>query len=744
MSGMRIFELAKELGTASKEVVSFLKEAGFDVKSHMSVLTPDMEKAARKQFGTKTAAPKPEKKAGKKAESSKETKKPASRATATQKKDTEKAGTPSEPGQKRGGKKKGEPEAASTPEVAPAATVKDKSKETPAEKPKEKVKAKPRKKSAPEKEKSLEPGELGVIQLPRFTTVRQFASKVGRKTREVMAKLGQKGVNAGANQLVEIDLLEELAAQFGYLVEVVEYEHELLAELEKPDKPEDLVQRIPVVTMMGHVDHGKTSLLDKIRSTAVAEREAGGITQHIGAYQVEAGGKKITFLDTPGHEAFTMMRARGADVTDIVILVVAAEEGIKPQTVEAINHARAAGVSMIVAINKVDKPEANPERVKQQLLEHDLMVEDYGGDVIAVPVSAKTGKGIDELLEYVALVAELLELKANPSRSAVGSIIEARVDKGKGPVATVLVQNGTLKRGDVFTCGTTFGRVRAMLNDRGQQVQQAGPSDPVEILGFNDVPMAGDRFYVVPDEAVAREIANAKKMREEELNQVQPVKKLSLDELYRRMEDGNIKELPIVLKGDVQGSVETIEALLNKLSTGKVKINVIHKGVGAISENDVLLATASNAIILGFHVRADKKTQKLAEQEGVEIRIHNIIYELTNEIKAAMLGMLDPDIKEEIIGHLEVRQVFKVPKVGFIAGCYVTDGMITRKSLVRVYRDNVMIHEGRLSSLKRFKDDASEVKQGFECGVAIENLKDIREGDEIEAYIKKEVAATLD
>ncbi|NOY22101.1 MAG: translation initiation factor IF-2, partial [Acidobacteria bacterium] len=410
----------------------------------------------------------------------------------------------------------------------------------------------------------------------------------------------------------------------------------------------------------------------------------------------------------------------------------------------AVNHSKAAGVAIIVAVNKVDKPEANPERVKQQLLDHDLVVEDYGGDVIAVEVSAKTGKGIDELIEYISLVSEMLDLKADPDASAKGSVIEARVDKGKGPVATVLVQNGTLQVGEVFTCGVTSGKVRAMFNEHGKELQKVGPSDPVEILGFNDVPMAGDKFYVVPDESLAREIAQAKQMRQDELNKSEPAKKLSLDELFRRVEDESVKELPIILKCDVQGSVETIEAMLNKLTTRKVKLNVVHKGVGAISENDVLLAAASNAIVLGFHVRPDKKTVALAHQEGIEIRTHNIIYELTNEIRAAMLGMLEPDVTDEIIGHAEVRQVFKVPKIGSIAGCYVTDGVVTRKGLVRVYRDNIMIQESRLGSLKRFKDDASEVKQGFECGLSIENMKDIREGDEIEIYLKKETAATLD
>lgn len=712
MAAIRVHELAKELGAKSKELVELLQGKGFEAKSHMTALTDEMETVLREAFADSENA----------ADAKKKSKTaPADKKTVIPEK---------KPSQKK-----------ETATTAKAVKNADAEPEKTGQQHEQKKAAK---KETGRKPEAVQPGDLGVISLSQYTTIRQFASKVNRKTREVMAKLAAKGVNAGANQLVDAELLEELAGEFGYLVEMVEYAHEAIADLERPDVDADLAYRIPVVTMMGHVDHGKTSLLDNIRSTTVTEREAGGITQHIGAYQVATGDKRITFLDTPGHEAFTMMRARGADVTDIVILVIAAEEGIKPQTIEAINHAKAAGVALIVAMNKVDKPEANPDRVKQQLLEHDLMVEEYGGDLIAVPVSAKSGKGLDELLDYVSLMAEMLELKANANRPARGSIIEARVDKGKGPVATVLVQNGTLQRGDIFTCGTTFGRVRAMLNDRGHQVEEAGPSDPVEILGFNDVPMAGDRFYVVDDEAMARDIADAKKMQEDELALATPVKKMSLEELFSRIEDDSIKELPIVLKADVQGSVETIEAMLEKLTTKKVKINVIHKGVGAVSENDVLLAKASNAIIIGFHVRAGKKTTKLAEQEGIDIRIHNIIYELTNEIKAAMLGMLDPVIKEEITGHVEVRQVFKVPKIGLIAGSYVSDGVITRKSLVRVYRDNIMIHDGKLSSLKRFKDDASEVKQGFECGVGIDNFNDLREGDEIEVYVKKEVADTLE
>ncbi len=725
MANKRIYELAKEINVKSKEIVDYLKSKGADVKSHMSAISESEEKEVINHFTGEKSSPEKESKPSKK--KTEKAKKPEKKKSEPKKKEVKKE-------EKKTEKRKEEKKA--KPKPSPKPSKKEPEKAAKKEEPKP---------APPKKEvKKYEPGELGIIELSEYTTVRQFAAKINVKTKEVMAKLKEKGVNAGANQIVDFDLLEEIAGEFGYLVDKIPYEHEALVELEKPDPEEKLRERPPIVTLMGHVDHGKTSLLDKIRHSRITAKEAGGITQHIGAYQIEYNGKKITFLDTPGHEAFTKMRARGATVTDIVILVVAADEGIKPQTVEAINHAKSAGVAIIVAINKIDKPEANPDIVKNQLTKYDLIVEDYGGDIVAVPVSAKTGEGIDELLEYILLIAEMLELKANPDRSAKGYIIEAKVDKGRGPVATVLVQNGTLKRGDVFTCGFTFGKVRGMFDDLGKQVKEAPPSTPVEVLGFNEIPNAGDKFYVVKNEQVAREIAEIKKLREEEAKAKKQPKKLSLEDLFKKMEEGEIKELPIVLKCDVQGSVETIDALLNKLSNDQVRVNVIHKAVGAISENDVLLASASNAIILGFHVKADKKTMKLAEQEGVEIRIHNIIYELTNEIKAAMEGLLQPEIKEEIIGHLEVRKVFKVPKVGFVAGCYVTDGYITRKANVRVYRDNILIHEGRLSSLKRFKDDVNEVKAGYECGVSIENLKDIKEGDEIEAYVKVEVKRTLD
>ncbi len=728
MSGRRIFQVAKEIDVKSKDIVEKLVEMGFEAKSHMSTISEEAEKKIKEFYSKKEESKTSSDKKKKEPKKAKETKK--------QEKKADKKPEDKKAAKKNETKKEDKKEVKKEKKETKAKETK----KTEAPKKQQQQQPKPKKKQP---EKKYEPGELGIIELSENTTVRIFASKLKRKTKEIMAKLSEHGVQAGANQIVDFSLLEQIAGEFGYLVEKTEYESEILNELEQPDKEEDLVKRYPVVTFMGHVDHGKTSLLDYIRNSRVAAREAGGITQHIGAYQISIADSKITFLDTPGHEAFTVMRARGAQVTDIVILVVAADEGLKPQTIEAINHAKAAGVGIIVAINKIDKPEANPDLVKRQLLEQELVVEDYGGDIVAVEVSAKTGKGIDDLLEYIHLLAEMLELKANPKAKAKGTVIEAKIDKGKGPVATVLIQNGTAKRGNIFSCGYTYGKIRAMFDDMGKQLNEAPPSTPIELLGFNDVPMAGDIFYVVDTEQQARELANAKKLKAEKKAAVSPVKKLSLDDLFKKMEEDQIKELPIVLKCDVQGSVETIDAMLQKLSGDQVKVNVIHKAVGAISDNDILLAASSNAIVIGFHVKANKSTMKLAEREGVEIRIHNIIYEITNEIKNAMEGLLDTETKEEFTGKLQVRQVFKVPKIGFIAGCYVAEGYITRKSLIRVYRDNIMIHEGKLSSLKRFKDDVSEVKQGFECGVGIENFKDLKEGDEIEAYLEKEVAGVL-
>ena len=499
-----------------------------------------------------------------------------------------------------------------------------------------------------------------------------------------------------------------------------------------------LKERPPVVTIMGHVDHGKTTLLDTIRHTNVTAAEAGGITQHIGAYQVEASGKKITFLDTPGHAAFTTMRARGAQVTDITVLVVAADDGVMPQTIEAINHAKAADVPIIVAVNKIDKPEANPDRVKQQLTEHGLVPEEWGGETIYVPVSALKGEGIDELLEMILLVAEVQELKANPDKRARGVVIEAELDKNRGPVATVLVQNGTLRVGDALVAGNYFGKVRAMINDRGRRVKEATPSTPVEILGLSDVPNAGDPFMVFEDEKQAREIADirAERQRQKELK-VQT--RITLDDLYKQIQEGDVKELNIIIKADVQGSAEALRGGLEKIDVEGVKVKIIHSGVGAITESDIILASASNAIVIGFNVRPEPNARAMAEQEKVDLRLHRVIYDVIEEIESAMKGMLDPEYEEKVVGTAEVRQTFKVSKVGTIAGCYVTNGKVVRDGKARLIRDGVVIHEGEVDTLRRFKDDVREVAQGYECGMTLKNFNDIKEGDIIEIYVVEEV-----
>lgn len=546
------------------------------------------------------------------------------------------------------------------------------------------------------------------------------------------------GVMASINEVVDFDTAALVAEELGAKVEKevhVTIEERLIETDEDPE--ESLQERCPVVVVMGHVDHGKTSILDRIRNAHVTDTEAGGITQHIGAYQVEYEGKKITFLDTPGHEAFTAMRARGANVTDIAILVVAADDGIMPQTIESINHAKAAGVSIIVAINKMDKEGADPDRVKQQLTEQSLVVEEWGGDVIAVPVSAKTGMGIDELLENILLVAEVKELKANPDRLARGTVVEARLDKGKGPVATLLVQNGTLKSGDVIIAGTSVGRIRTMTNDKGRSIKEAGPSTPVEITGLGEVPSAGDVFNAVADEKLARELVEQRKHEAKE-EQFQQHQKVTLDNLFSQIAEGEMKELPIIVKADVQGSVEAVKQSLEKLSNDEVRVKVIHGGVGAVSESDVMLANASNAIIVGFNVRPDPVAKQNAEQSGVDIRLYRIIYDAIEEITDAMKGMLAPKYREVETARIEVRQVYKISNVGTVAGSYVLDGKVGRNNEIRVVRDGIVIAEDKMSSLKRFKDDAKEVAAGFECGITLEKFTDIKEGDIFEAFYMEE------
>ncbi|CEG26835.1 translation initiation factor IF-2 [Bacillus sp. B-jedd] len=570
-------------------------------------------------------------------------------------------------------------------------------------------------------------------------TVAELAKKLYREPSEIIKKLFLLGVMATINQELDKDAIELIASEYG-----VEVEEEIridTTDLEvyfTEDEPGEMVERPSVVTIMGHVDHGKTTLLDSIRHTKVTEGEAGGITQHIGAYQVVENGKKITFLDTPGHAAFTTMRARGAKITDITILVVAADDGVMPQTVEAINHAKAAEVPIIVAVNKMDKPSANPDRVMQELTEHGLVPEAWGGDTIFVPISAKNREGIDSLLEMILLVSEVEEYKANPERKAVGTVIEAQLDKGRGSVATLLVQNGTLKIGDPIVVGATFGRVRAMVNDKGRRVKEAGPSTPVEITGLSEVPQAGDRFVVFDDEKTARQVGEARAQQSLAASRGEKTR-VSLDNLFEQLKQGEMKDLNIIIKADVQGTAEAMAASLMKIDVEGVNVRIIHSGAGAINESDITLAAASNAIVVGFNVRPDANAKRAAEAEKVDVRLHRIIYKVIEEIEAAMKGMLDPEFQEKIIGQAEVRQTFKVSKIGTIAGSYVTDGKITRDSGVRLIRDGVVIFEGVIDDLKRFKDDAKEVAQGYECGITIKNFNDVKEGDVIEAFVMEEV-----
>jgi translation initiation factor IF-2 len=583
------------------------------------------------------------------------------------------------------------------------------------------------------------------ITLAEGMTVKDLAEKLDVRVKDVLAKLLMKRMMLTLNSTLDIETAREVAREFGAEIEMRSFEEELISAEAEQTRPEDLEPRAPVVTVMGHVDHGKTSLLDAIRETRVAEREAGGITQHIGAYHVDVGDRKVVFLDTPGHEAFTMMRARGAKVTDVVVLVVAADDGVMPQTREAIDHARAANVPIVVAINKIDKPGANPENVKRELAEIGLVPEEWGGDTIMVPVSAKKRQNLDQLLEMILLSTDILELKANPKRQASGTVLEAKIDRGRGPVATVLVQDGTLHVGDTFIAGTVVGRVRALIDDRGRPVKVAPPSTPVEVLGLTSLPQPGDSFQVVADAAKARQIAMFRETQAKERALGARGGRLTLESLKEQIvAEGGVKELPIIVKADVQGSAEVLADALAKLSTEKVKIRIIRSGVGAINESDVLLASASNAIIVGFNVRPDRNAAETAEREKVDIRLHSVIYNVTDEVKKAMEGLLEPAFKEVRIGTAEVRETFRVPKVGTVAGCFVTDGRITRGGDVqaRLLRDNVVVWEGRLASLRRFKDDVSEVKAGLECGIGLANFNDVKVGDVIEVFTMERVAVT--
>ena len=679
MTRKRIYELAKELKISSKDLMELMQEMGFSVKNHMSTIS---EEEARQVIELLTG--------------------------------------PEDDG--------GEFDWADEDDT-PAAAVKKK---------KDKIKAK--KKGAETTPAKTEEPKSRAVELPESLTVRELAEKLGQAPKNMVMRLMEMGVMAALNQEVDYETARVVAEKFGIETKPIQLEQDsdtMDIEIEEDD-PASLRPRPPVVTVMGHVDHGKTSLLDAIRETKVTAGEAGGITQHIGASVVEYQGKKIVFLDTPGHEAFTAMRARGAQVTDIAVLVVAADDGVMPQTVEAINHAKAAEVPIIVALNKMDRPDAQPERIKQQLTEYGLVVEEWGGDTICVPVSALKKEGIDELLEMILLVAELSELKANPDRFAMGTVIEAKLDKGRGPVATVLVQRGTLRVGDPIIAGTAWGRVRAMMNDRGENVKEAGPSTPVEVLGFSEVPQAGDIMRAMKDDKAARQLARERQedQREQELARSA---RISLDDLYDRIQEGEIKELNIIIKADVQGSVEALKQSLEKLSDEQVRLNVIHGGAGAITESDVMLASASNAVIIGFNVRPEPSAKKEAEREEVDIRLYRVIYDALEDMEAAMKGMLEPEYREVTLGQVEVRTTFKVPKVGTIAGSYVLEGKVVNGSPVRLIRDGVVIYEGKIESLRRFKDDVREVASGYECGIGLHNFNDIKEGDILEVYTVEEV-----
>ena len=677
MSKIRVYELAKELNVSSKNLINLLmEEFGVEVKNHMSVIEDEDATLIKELLGDTSSESE--------------------------------------------GKK----------------SLVDEYEDELSESLNKGVKRKKKNNKELEKEQVEQNAEAacGVIEIGDTITVKELCEKLGKPANDVIKNLIFLGVMAGVNQEIDFATAEKLCEKYEVLVEKKENEVELEAFEEDTDVVEEnLVKRPPIVTIMGHVDHGKTSLLDAIRHAKVTASEAGGITQHIGAYTVSLNGEKITFLDTPGHEAFTAMRARGAQVTDIVILVVAADDGIMPQTKEAINHCKAANVPMIVAINKIDRPGANIDRVKQELTEHGLVSEDWGGDTICVPVSAKTGENLESLLEMVLLTAEMQELTADPNRKAKGTVIEAKLDKGRGSVASLLIQNGTLNVGDSILVGSTYGRIRAMFDDRGKKIKSAGPSIPVEILGLSEVPAAGDRFIVCKDEKTARNMAELRKQKIK-ADSHQASNRVSLEDLYSQIQEGKVKELAIVVKADVQGSVEAIRQSLEKLSTDDVKVRVIHGAVGAITETDVTLAAASNALVIGFNVRPDGNATVQAEKENIEIKTYRIIYDAIEDVKSAMIGMLEPEYKEVVNGKAEVRMTYKISNVGTIAGCYVTDGKIVRNSEIRVIRDGIVIFESTLASLKRFKDDAKEVAKGYECGLSVEKFNDLKEGDVIESF----------
>ncbi len=721
MSKKRVYELAKELGLSSKDLMNEAKALNISVNTHMSAINPEDENKIKEKLIKK--------------EDSIISKKP--KGQISRQKPVKEEDTIKKNGHKP--KPKAEDDFDDT-----AKAGKEKTKRTFTEKKfdkKGKKRRPPFKKhqAVMETKKPAKPEFTKPIKIAETISVKSLSEKIGKPVVDIIKKLLLLGVIATINQDLEFETASLIASEYGATLEKIvqkDDEESLIDDFE--DKPEDLKPRPPVVTIMGHVDHGKTSLLDAIRETNVIATEAGGITQHIGAYTVNIEGKKIVFLDTPGHEAFTSMRARGAKVTDIAILVIAADDGVMPQTIEAINHAKAADVKIIVAINKIDKPGANPDRVKQELTEYGLVTEEWGGDNIMVSVSALTGENIDELLEMVLLTADIMDLKSNPDKQAKGTVIEAKLDKSRGPIATVLVQRGTLKTGDTLVTGSIIGRVRAMLDDKGERVNTAGPSVPVEITGLPDVPDAGEIFYAVEDEKVAKSLAERRRVQERE-QQLKASFRMSLDTLFLQMAEGVVKELNLIVKADVQGSVEAVTQSLQKLTTNEVRVNVIHGAVGTVTESDLRLAEVSNAIVIGFNVRPTANVAEMATDLGIDIRLYRIIYQAIEEIEAAMKGLLDKKYKEAVLGHVEIRQVFKVSGVGSIGGGYVTDGKIIRSCQIRLLRDGVIVHEGKLASLKRFKDDVREVASGYECGLSVDKFNDIKEGDVIEAFEMQEI-----
>ena len=749
MSKIRIHELSKELGVSSKTIIEKLKEIGINASSHMSAVDDEAANFIKNSYAAKTEEPVKEepkkaepKQAEKKAEPKQEKKtEPKHEEKKAEPKQEEKKNNEGKSSDKKFNDKKVFDKNRNSNGKNGKKDFGGNGKNNKNNKNNKNFNKNQQPKEEPVKiEKAPEEDELKIKKIPAEVTLSELAEVLGKKSSDLVKALFLEGKMVTPNTTFDFDGASEIAEKYNVILELEE-EKDIFEEVfaEDEDDEKDLKERPPVVVVMGHVDHGKTSLLDAIRHSSVTKGEAGGITQHIGAYTVQIQGKPITFLDTPGHEAFTAMRMRGAQVTDIAVLVVAADDGVMPQTVEAINHAKAAGVEIIVAINKMDKPSANPDRVKQELVEYGILTEDWGGDVICVPVSAVKKEGIDTLLEMITLTAEMKELKANPNKKARGTIIEAKLDKGRGSVATVLVQDGTLNVGDPIVAGCAYGKIRAMMDDKGRRVKKAGPSTPVEILGLSEVPTAGDSFYVADNEKQARQVAESviAKSRTEMLKNTP--QKVSLDDLFTQIQSGNMKELGVVVKADVQGSVEALRQSLEKLSNDEVRVRIIHSGVGAITESDVMLASASNAIIIGFNVRPEPAAKVFADSEKVDIRLYRVIYNAIEDISAAMKGMLDPVYEEKIIGHAEIRQLFKASGVGTIAGSYILDGKFQRGCQARIVRDGIVVYDGELESLRRGKDDVKEVNTGYECGIVFKKFNDIKEGDTIEAYIMQEI-----